>query len=274
MAQLIGEVLSSVNNTFVRRMRSLKDKKGRRESGLYLADGPHLVGEALKGGADIACLIATPAFLERDTPEQRQVRASDVRLYQVQERVMAAICDTRTPQGVAAAVRIPQEIPPLPEKGLVVLLDGVSDPGNVGTIIRTADAVGAAMVLLWGPCADVYSPKVVRATMGALYHVPVRGALDVQADIALLKARGFRLIGTHLAGDAYQSGRDVFTARNVLVIGSEARGMSELLRDACDALVKLPMPGRAESLNAAVAAGVFLYDWLRAKPHNAGEQIR
>ena len=153
------ESITSLKNPKVQQWRDLKDRRGRKESGCFLVEGRKAVGEAIASG------FAVEALLVCDTADA----SSALPAYLLPEHVMASVCDTKTPQGIAAVVRMRSE----PVQGkLLVALDGVQDPGNVGTILRTADAAGFDGLLLSQACADIYSPKVLRATMGSVFHLP------------------------------------------------------------------------------------------------------
>ena len=178
--------------------------------------------------------------------------------------VLEAVCDTKTPQGMCAAFELPPPCALSDAPQTLVALDGVQDPGNVGTIWRTADAAGLGGLLLGANCADPYSPKVQRAAMGSGFRLPAIPADPLCEALAALRARGWTVVASALVGaDFYQ--RPEVGERFVLVIGSEAHGISDAVRAQADALVKLPMRGRAESLNAAVAAGIMMYEMMRER---------
>ena len=149
-----------------------------------------------------------------------------------------------------------------PSARRVVALDGVQDPGNVGTIWRTADAAGFEGILFGAGCADPLSPKVQRSAMGSGFRTPFMTAADLPEALTTLRNRGYSVIASDLKGEDFYARRDVGNAF-VLIIGSEARGISDEVRSAADMLVKLPMRGGAESLNAAVAAGIMMYELMR-----------
>jgi TrmH family RNA methyltransferase len=171
------------------------------------------------------------------------------------EHVMAAVCDTKTPQGAAAVVRMREQ--PLTGRRLAVL-DGVQDPGNVGTILRTADAAGLDGALLSRACADPYSPKVLRATMGSIFHLPLVVTDNLPGELAARRDAGMDILSSQLDGSPFRA-----YAPNpqgyVLVIGSEGNGVTDAVRALATHSLRLPMRGRAESLNAAVAAGIMMY---------------
>ena len=241
------ETITSLKNPRVLLWRSLKERKGRRETGCFLVEGRKSVQEAIESGFDVECLLLT-AETEADWP-------SAFPCCRLPEHVMAAVCDTKTPQGVAAVMRMREQKLP---QGRLAALDGVQDPGTVGTIIRTADAAGFDGVLLSSACADPYSPKVLRATMGSVFHLPIRVTDDLPGELTALRDQGCEIISTQLDGELLRY-RERSADRAVLVIGSEGNGVSPEVRALATRRVCLPMRGRAESLNAAVAAGILMY---------------
>ena len=247
-------LIQSTQNETVKRMRSLAAKKGRQETGLHLIEGERLVREAISSGADIAEL-----FIEEGR-EVEDMAFSAPRVYTVSRRVMESMTDTGTPQWICAAVRTQDTTPPESyPQGLIVALDRVQDPGNLGTILRTADAMGAAGLLLGGGCADPFGPKVLRSTMGSVYHIPLWQG-ELTAELAKLREAGFSLICGHLAGtEVLPEVGD----KCVLIIGNEGNGVSDEVADMCKKY-RLPMYGRAESLNASVAAGILMYEIAHA----------
>ncbi|HRX58642.1 MAG TPA: RNA methyltransferase [Eubacteriales bacterium] len=247
-------IIESRSNERVKQARSLLLRKERKKSGLHLIESEKLVREALSSGARVQTLFVEDG-VSFDAPANTQTLT-------VSRSVMESLCESRTPQGVAAVVETPPLAPPerYPE-GLIVLLDGVQDPGNAGTILRSADAFGAVGLLLSPACADPYAPKTLRAAMGSTYHLPVWQG-ELAAELAKLKEQDF----LPLCGDL--SGSETLPAlgkNTALVIGSEGGGVSAEVAALC-VPYRLPMRGRAESLNAAVAAGVLLYVVSGAMP--------
>ncbi|MCH5287610.1 MAG: RNA methyltransferase [Christensenellaceae bacterium] len=250
------ERITSLKNPRVLGWRSLKDRKGRRETGCFLVEGRKMVAEALASGFPVEAVLADEARLhELALPR-------GVAVYALPEHVLAAVCDTKTPQGVAAVVRITE---PGHQGRRLAVLDGVQDPGNVGTIIRTADAAGFDGVLLSGQCADVYSPKVLRATMGSVFRMNLRVTDDLPGALAVLRAGGYAVLSSQLDGEPFDEAVPGIAEPFVLVIGSEGNGVSEPVRQLATHRVALPMRGGAESLNAAVAAGIMMYGLMRGK---------
>ena len=250
--------ITSARNPVIMRMKSLKDRKGREAAGCFLVEGEVMLLEALKCGLRVREVLAEEGMADLAVGMER----NGARGYIVPRGLLESVCDTRTPQGICASVEVPKPLPVERAPKRIVALDGVQDPGNVGTIWRTADAAGIEGVLFSGGCADPLSPKVQRAAMGSGFRVPYMMSGNLTEGLEALKSRGYRVVASDLAGDDFYSRPDP-GERWVLVIGSEAHGISRATRDRADTLVKLPMRGGAESLNAAVAAGIMMYEMTR-----------
>ncbi|GIQ68397.1 RNA methyltransferase [Xylanibacillus composti] len=261
------EEIVSVHNPRVKLWTQLLERKGRAKHGLFLAEGIHLVQEAMRGGAVFDCVLYS---LERGWPQELDTDglADDVALVGVSEAVLAKVTDAMTPQPVVAILnkpRMDQNELLLHGRALAVAVDGVQDPGNLGTIIRSADAAGARAVILGKGTVDPFSPKTVRSTMGSLFHLPV-----VEADLLdlLPKAReaGVQVIGTDMraAESCYELD---LKADTWFVLGNEGSGMSAAVAALCSAQTYIPMEGQAESLNVAMAATVLLYESLRQRKY-------
>jgi len=244
------ERITSTKNPYIQELRSLKQKKHRQALGKFIAEGGKCALEALEY-AQVESLLV----LDEDAPAVRRALAADVRVYLVSRAVLEAVSDAKTPQPVLAVVRkSPGEWQP--EPGLYVALEDVADPQNVGTIIRTADAAGAKGVLLSAGTADHTGPRAVRAAMGSLFHLDIAVREDFYDCLAQLKERGILLVAGHLEGEEAAPGR---MESACVLIGNEARGLSERAVMLADRLYRIPIHGKAESLNAAVAAGILLY---------------
>ena len=254
------ERITSAKNPMIQDLRALRDRKGRQSQGRFLVEGEVMIREAVKCELVMRELIADEAHVDL----VETLAGPGVRACVVPRSLLEAVCDTRTPQGVCAAFELPESMPPEAAPSHVVALDGVQDPGNVGTIWRTADAAGFGAVLLGGGCADPLSPKVQRSAMGSGFRVPFMLAEDLAPALHELKGRGWRVIASDLHGESFYAHPDP-GERFILVIGSEAHGISEAVRAEADMLLKLPMRGGAESLNAAVAAGIMMYELMRDK---------
>ena len=248
------EHITSRHNPLMGHIRKLVGSAAyRRATGEFLCDSPKLLQEALLWQAEITAVV-TISPLPRLPEYIRQV--------QVPEDVMASISPVKTPQGVLFTCRLPQA--PLPRSltgRRYVLLDGVQDPGNVGTILRTLDAFDADGLLLTGGCADPYGWKAVRSSMGAVFRRPIYfGSPEELA--ALLHRSGLPLSGAALREDTVDARQADYT-RCTLAIGSEGRGLSREVLDLCDQTIRIPMSDRCESLNAAIAAAVLLWESWR-----------
>lgn len=252
-------VIESPRNPRVKEWSRLHARKGRAETGLFLAEGPHLVEEALRHAPESVAeiLLVEGCRLPSGVSLPKGMRATIL-----SERAMAAACEADTPQEVAAVCRIPSGAVDVARGGAFLLLDGVQDPGNVGALIRTADAAGCVGVVCGDGCADPWGPKAVRATQGSLFHVAVASE-DLASAIARLKAAGVRVVAAEKGGrdlSAFAPSRDV-----ALVMGGEGAGVSPAVRALCDDAVGIALRGKAESLNVAVAAGVLLFAMVKAE---------
>ena len=239
------ETITSRTNPLCTHLRKLAASASyRRSCGEFLCDSPKLLEEALLWGADLHTVVCTD-------PSALPVLPEAVRCVQVPPDLMKSISPAQTPQGVLAVCGLPdQALPETLEGRRYAVLDGVQDPGNVGTILRTADAFHADGLFLVNACADLYNPKTVRASMGAVFRCPV------------LTKSGLPLYGAALRADTVDV-RQADLARCAVAIGSEGKGLSAEVLEACDLTVKIPMSDHCESLNAAAAAAVLLWEAAR-----------
>ena len=248
------EHITSRHNPLMGHIRRLAGSAAYRwETGEFLCDSPKLLQEALLWQAEITAVVSISP-LPRLPEHIRQV--------QVPEDVMASISPVKTPQGVLFTCRLPQA--PLPRSltgRRYVLLDGVQDPGNVGTILRTLDAFDADGLLLTGGCADPYGWKAVRSSMGAVFRRPIYSGTPEEL-AALLHRSDLPLYGAALREDTVDARQADYT-RCTLAIGSEGRGLCREVLDLCDQTIRIPMSDRCESLNAAIAAAVLLWESWR-----------
>lgn len=245
------EHITSLKNPKVAAWKALKDRKGRRESGCFLVEGRKMVEEALASAFDVEAVLVQEGL---ELPN-----GLTMPVYELPAHVLAAVCDTKTPQGIAAVVRM-KEQSALGKH--IVVLDGVQDPGNVGTIIRTADAAGLDGVLLSTQCADVFSPKVLRATMGSIFRMNLRTTDDLPGELTKLREKGYSILSSQLDGTPFYE-REKVAEQFALVIGNEGNGVSEQVQQTATHRVRLPMRGGAESLNAAIAAAIMMYELMR-----------
>ena len=243
------EQISSRKNPLLQQVKKLLSSKKEREStGLFVADGTKLLAEAVKYYPGLDTVILSEG-VEAEVP-------AHVRLVRVPEDVMASISPMETPQGALFLCRLPEKTVFQPKPGML-LLDGIQDPGNIGTILRTADALEVPVVLLEG-CADPYSHKVVRSSMGAVFRTPVIQTTWAEAKLACEKA-GIPVAVTALS-DRAKDLRKAELNTMAVVIGSEGRGVRKEILDAADAELIIPMNPRCESLNAAIAASIVMWE--------------
>ena len=245
-------LITSRTNSRVKETRALLRSGERHASGYHVIQGEKLYEEAVLSGVRIGDVFVLEGHPFPDGE----------RVFRVTESVMEAMTDLKSPPAVLATAVTPDLTPPRPyPEGLIVALDRIQDPGNLGSIIRTADAMGAAGVLVSEDSADPYGPKALRAAMGSNYHVRIWTA-GLPAELRVLKELGATLVAGHLKGR--ERIPDV-AGRCVAVIGNEGRGVSEEASRLCE-LVRLPMKGRAESLNASAAAAILLYELSKRMP--------
>ena len=261
------EVISSAANPLVKRVRALADRKHRRREGAFVVQGIQPVWQAVEAQADIEVLLVAPDLLHhRGALDMVAAQvAAGVRVARLTGELFGRICDRDAPAGLAAIVRgKPATLDALavPADGVFVALHTVGNPGNVGTIIRTASAAGAAGIILIGPSADPHDPAAVKASMGALFTVPVATAESGADFLTWARTRGVTVAAT--SARASVSCWDAsWQLPLVLLLGSEGAGLPDELLDAADMRVAIPMTGTAESLNLAVAAGILLYEVRR-----------
>lgn len=252
------QTLTSVQNPLVKAARALQTREGRMQSGLFLCDGEHMVAEALQGDASAVQTVFV-AEDRRDAYAALLAKPDRAEVFCVSTHVLEAISQVRTPQGIAATVRLPAPANPATPGARVVLLEAVQDPGNVGTILRTMDAAGFDACLLGPGCADPFSPKALRATMGAVFRVPVASVPDAAQAAAALAAQGYAVLASVLDGEDFYR-RTPLPPQVCLLVGNEGAGLTAATAAAATHRYRLPMRGGAESLNAAVAAAIFLYE--------------
>ena len=250
------ETITSRQNPLCTHLRKLSSSAAyRRQCGEFLCDSPKLLQEALLWGSELHTVVVTAGTEAPPLPK-------GVRLVEVPADVMRSVSPMETPQGTLFTCAIYTE--PLPETlagRRYVVLDTLQDPGNVGTILRTADAFHADGMFLVNGCADLYNPKTLRATMGAVFRCPV-WTVGVEELSALLKRSGIPLYGAALREDTLDA-RAADYSRCAIAIGSEGRGLTDAVLAVCDRTIKIPMSEHCESLNAAAAATVLLWEAAR-----------
>ena len=256
-------MLTSTKNEKIKHIKALQARaKARREAGAFVVEGIRLAEEALTAGWPVELCLYDPEINERGQVLVETLRSAAVETLAAAPNVIAAASDTQTPQGILLVLKL---IPlPLPETlDFVLVLDQLSDPGNAGTLLRTAAAAGVDAVLLSAGSVDPFSPKVVRSGMGAHFRLPVHTLL-VEEIVTSCRARGLRMLLAEAGkGTAYYNAD--LKSPLVLVVGSEAHGPGDDFQAAADGCLHIPMPGDSESLNAAVAASVLVFEAVRQR---------
>lgn len=252
-------MLTSTKNPKVAAAVRLKKRAFREQDRRFLVEGAQTIGEALDDPTGIGSLFTTDDL----DPVATRARQQGVDVELVSDAVMVRLTSTVTPQGlVGVAPFLDREVDELPGDGCVSILHEVRDPGNAGTVLRSADAAGAAGIVFTAGSVDVYNPKTVRASAGSLFHLPVIRGLETTTAMETVRAQGYRLLAMSTGGE-----QDLFRADLsgpvAFVFGNEARGLSSDVLDLADGSVRVPHTGKAESLNLAAAATVCLFEWAR-----------
>lgn len=252
--------ITSARNEKVKRWRKLSTRKGRQEYGSILIEGEKLLKEAIHAGWQVRSVMVSEEGME---VLERFTGLGEVPVYALYTSTFSQLVDTQSPQGIAAEVAVPaeREMYRVYEEGPVLLLDAVQDPGNLGTILRTAEAAGAGEVWLGSGTVDPFNPKVVRAAMGSLFRSRIRH-VDLREAIPELKKQGYWVVGTSPRADVTHFNCD-YPEKTAILLGNEGRGVSSEVDSLVDARVKIPMPGQVESLNVSVTAGILLFELLR-----------
>ena len=256
------EIVSSRKNANVRLLRQfLREKSARDEHGIFAVEGDHLCGELIRAGFKVTFAAYTEKAAAKypDTAAMLKEKADTVIV--ITEELSEYISDTKSPQGLFAAAEIQDGASVLDENARkIVVLDGVQDPGNVGTVIRAAEALGADGAVLVNGCADTWSPKTLRASMGSVFRLPV---INAAADDLPKLLSGFTVYGAMLDSTAKRLGEEKFPEKTAVVIGSEGAGISPKVAELCGEKIYIPIKG-AESLNAAMAAAIILWELGKA----------
>ncbi len=262
------DLITSASNPLIKTLRGLERKKVRNETGLFLAEGGRLITQALSQGWEIDTLVVSASGLQRDRTPALIAQAADsgARLVQVPDRLASAIARKDNPQAVVAAIRQrPLSLQALDahRSGLWLGLYEIRDPGNLGTILRTADCAALAGIVMIGPCCDPYSVEAVRASMGSLFDV--RLALsDYDAFQAWRSDTGLSLIASSINGQTRHTEVD-FARPSLILMGNEQAGLPPKVEADCDQLCRIPMRGGADSLNLAQATAIMVYEGWRQR---------
>ncbi|BCP63434.1 TrmH family RNA methyltransferase [Streptococcus suis] len=245
------DIIRSKANHLVKQVKKLHQKKYRTSS--YLIEGWHLLEEAMESGANIEHIFVVEEYFEK------VVGLANVTV--VSPEIMQDLADSKTPQGVVAQLALPSQLLPETLVGKFLVLEDVQDPGNVGTMIRTADAAGFDGVFLSDKSADIYNMKVLRSMQGSHFHLPVY-RMPMAAILSALKSNQIQILATTLSSQSVDYKEITPKPSFALVMGNEGQGISDLVAEEADQLVHITMPGQAESLNVAIAAGILLFSFI------------
>lgn len=245
---MMKEITSTKNATY-KYIKSLKTKKARTENRQYTVEGIKSVKDAISAGADIAFLAVSDKISDKFEQEN---------IYVITDEIFGGLCDTETPQGVIAVINMPDNKNKEFNRNLYLYCDRVTDPGNMGTIIRICDAVNCGLLLSAGT-VDIYNPKTVRASMGSFFHTDIKEGLSV-SNLEELKKDGFKIISGSLGKNTIDYRQADYSGKTIVVAGNEANGICEEILNLSDACVKIPIWGEAESLNVGVASALLLYE--------------
>lgn len=250
-------IISSASNEQIKNIIQLKEKaKSRKKEGCFIVEGIKMFREAPQ--EDVVKVYVSESFMKENADS---VQRYDYQI--VSDSVFKKLSDTVTPQGILAVVK--QKKYTMQDlfntihdgKNCFVILDRIQDPGNLGTIVRTGEGAGINGIIMSSTTVDLYNPKVIRSTMGSVYRVPFVIVDDLPSAIEQLKGKGITAYAAHLKGEAYN--KEAFPAKTALLIGNEANGLSDEVSVKADRLIKIPMQGKVESLNAAVATAILMY---------------
>ncbi len=259
------QVITSKDNEIVKKIRKLKEKKYRDEENVYVIEGIKVIEEAINENVNIKKIVICEECIEAGSIAQSTLyEIAKFDCIYVSQKVFSILTDVVAPQGILAIIEKPDKNQKIDTTAdLILALDGIQDPGNLGTILRTADSVNLRQILVTKNTADAYNPKVVRSTMGAILRVNIVETDNLVQTLKGLKKNKFKTVVTSL--DTNNSIYDVDYNKKVIVIGNEANGVTKEVQEIADYKVKIPMLGKTESLNASVATGIMLYEYVRQK---------
>lgn len=257
-------LITSKDNESIKHIRKLKDKKYRDEFNEYIVEGVKLIREAIQENSNIKTIVVCDNCNKMEKIDQDLLyEIAKYNCLYVDEKVFLSITDVQKPQGILAVIEKKNKEEIDFSEDVIIALDDVQDPGNIGTILRSVDSSGLKQIILSKRSADVYNPKVVRSTMGAIFRLNIVEKDDLVSTLKELKKHKYQVVSSALGADKLIY--DIDYKKKVIVIGNEANGISKEVMDISDLKVKIPMMGKTESLNAAVASSIILYEYVRQK---------
>ncbi len=259
------QIITSKDNEIIKNVKKLKDKKYRDDKKQFIIEGIKLIEEAIEENIKIKMIIVCEECMREQCIEQKLLyQIAKYNCIYVTEKVFLGLTDVKTPQGMLAVIEMQNTEDKINyNEDIIFVLDGIQDPGNLGTIIRTIDSVGLTQIIVSKDTVDAYNPKVVRSTMGAIFRVKVIETQDIIRTIKNITKREYKIIATTL--DTENSIYDIDFNKKIIVIGNEAKGVTKGILSIAHQKAKIPMLGKTESLNAAVATGVIAYEYVRRK---------
>ena len=258
-------IITSKDNEIIKHIRKLKEKKYRDEYNEYVVEGVKIVEEAIKENAKIKqVIVCNDTTKTYEIPTHIMLEIAKFDCIYVSDKIFNYITQVTNPQGIMAIIEKQDENMQIDyNQDIIVMLDDVQDPGNLGTILRTVDSIGLNQIIVSKGTADSFNSKVVRSTMGAIFRLKIIEEEDLIKTIKELRKHHFKLLVTSLQTE--NSIYDIDFSKKIIVIGNEANGVSKEIQDLSDEKAKIPMLGRTESLNASVAAGIVMYEYVRQK---------
>lgn len=265
------QVITSKDNEFIKHIKKLKEKKYRDINKEFIVEGIKMIKEAIEEKVKIKQIIICDNCINTNIiSKELMYEIAKYECIYVNEKIFNMISEVNTPQGILAIIEINSEETEIDfSEDVIVALDDIQDPGNLGTILRTVDSIGLKQILVSKGTADCYNPKVVRSTMGAIYRVKIIECDDLEKTLKTIKNKNYKLVITSLQTE--NSFYDVDYNKKVIVIGNEANGVKNDIQNIADVKVKIPMFGKTESLNAAVSTGIVLYEYVRQKIKKEGK---
>ena len=259
------QVISSKDNEVIKNIKKLKEKKYRDLEKKFIVEGIKMVEEAVLENADMECVVVCEECINDGTVSKELLyKIAKYNCIYVTEKVFNTITEVKTPQGILAVIKKKKEVKSINyNENIIIALDGINDPGNLGTILRTIDSSGLKQIIVSKDTAECYNPKVVRSTMGAIFRINIIEVENLKETLKNMKNNNFEVVVTSL--DSKKTIYDIEYKNKVIVIGNEANGVSKEVIEEADEKVKIPMFGKTESLNASVATGIIVYEYVRNK---------
>ncbi|MFW5998174.1 MAG: TrmH family RNA methyltransferase [Bacillota bacterium] len=252
------DIINSDSNTYIKYLKKLYNTRQRKKEGMFILEGTRIIEEAAKSGIKFEYLYITPEY----KTENLDIDLNNLEIKYVEKNLLEDIASTVTPQGIIAVVNKPDyNFSKLNNKNCILVLDRVQDPGNMGTLIRTAVAAGIDGIIALKGCVDIYNLKVIRATMGAIFNIPLLTRIDIEKFLDIYQNNKFTLIATDINGNNIYE-KDKYPEPVFLVIGNEAEGIRNEILDVADQILKIPILGQIDSLNAGITGGIIMYDYV------------